>query len=233
MNRVYYAIGDIHGELARLQALHAEIQAYHAERHADLDKMLIHLGDYVDRGPDSAGVLDLLVGLSHRPDVICLKGNHEVMMVDALRNDHRADWWRSNGGDQTLASYEAQARDYQGAGHQIEGHLDWIDALPTYLHIPDRKLYYVHAAIDPDGFPDVDAKHHLWGRSEAFFNSGSWTNPALDGYTIVHGHTPTDGYRPDVSDDRRRINIDTGAVYGGRLTAVALAPGWPPGFLSV
>lgn len=225
---VYYAIGDIHGELSRLQQLHRDIRNYHDAQHPHQPRYMIHLGDYVDRGPDSAGVIDYLTALeaSDGDNMICLKGNHEVMMVDAMRHGRKMDWWCGHGGTQTLESYSVRNMDSPS-----EEHLDWLDQLPTRHHDPARKLVFVHAAIDADIFPEPDAHQHLWGRSAAFFNSASWRNPALDGYCVIHGHTPTDDQEPDISEDRRRINVDTGAVYGGALTAVGLATDRPPIFL--
>ncbi|GLQ21181.1 metallophosphoesterase family protein [Algimonas porphyrae] len=226
---IYYAIGDIHGELDRLQQLHKDVFRHHREHHSWQDYRLVHLGDYVDRGPDSAGVVNYLMALDAREEdrVMCLKGNHEAMMVDALRHSINPDWWCDHGGTETLDSYRARGMD-----HPPEAHLDWLDRRPTHYHDPDRRLVFVHAAINIDLFPDPDERQHLWGRTHAFFDSPSWSNPALSDYCVIHGHTPTDGHKPDVSDDKRRINVDTGAVYGGVLTAVGLAPDRPPIFLS-
>ena len=105
---VIYAIGDVHGEAERLRRLHELIRERHASRHNGLALKLVHLGDYVDRGPDSAGVIEAVRAFEADSDVTCisLRGNHEEMMLDALdevRVSARADWV-SNGGDKMKSS---------------------------------------------------------------------------------------------------------------------------------
>src|SRR5262249_30232714 len=107
-------------------------------------------------------------------------------------------------------------------------HVDWIRALPVMLR--RETFVFVHAGIDPWRFPNEGDEVKLWTRSRAFFDSAEWpSTPELDGVVVVHGHTPTDDFRPDVSP--RRINIDTGACYGGPLTCAVLAPSEAPRFL--
>ena len=109
-------------------------------------------------------------------------------------------------------------------------HMDWMRALPVMIRRDN--FVFVHAGIDPKTFPDDSDEVKLWTRSRSFFDSEDWPErPELDGLTIVHGHTPTDDFRPDVSP--RRINVDTGVCYGGPLTCVVLAPNERPRFLSV
>lgn len=226
-----YAIGDVHGEAARLRRLHRLIFDLHALEFADAPMRLIHLGDYVDRGPDSAGVIDILMALETEPvcDVISLKGNHEQMMLDALNAARPAaqDLWMRNGGDATLESYRSRGDD-----GVPEAHRGWIATLPV-LHVEDeQKLIFVHAGIDVRTYPDVSEEVCLWTRSAEFFDTANWTRPALNGWRVVHGHTPTEDSFPDiVGSHSQRINLDTGAVYGGRLTAGVFAPGAPVRFL--
>ena len=228
---VLYAIGDIHGEAARLRRLHQLIRDRHLAEHPGTPLHIIHLGDFVDRGPDSCGVIETILALENDPDcqVINLRGNHEQMMQDALLHTTPSafQFWVANGGEETLGSYHEN-----GFGDVPERHRAWIANLPT-LHLDHaHKLAFVHAGIDPATFPDCSDKVRMWTRSNAFFNTERWTNPALKGWRVVHGHTPTeDGYPDTNAPDGRRINIDTGAVYGGRLTAAAFALGEEVRFL--
>ncbi len=230
--RTYYAIGDVHGEAARLAHLHALIRV-HREMNPG-PAAIVHLGDYVDRGPDSRGVIDLIRGLEARGDgpVIALKGNHEEMMVRACESTDRArlDSWRVNGGDETIASYVAGRSGGDWREAIDRAHLAWMRDLPTLYRDEARKIAFVHAGIDPHAFPACDPGVHLWTRSNNFFDRARWPERAeLDGWLIVHGHTPTDDQRADEHD--HRINIDTGAVYGGPLTCAVLAPGARPVYL--
>ena len=98
-------------------------------------------------------------------------------------------------------------------------------------HAEADGFVFVHAGIDPDTFPLTDDRVSLWTRSPRFFETERWQNAALDGITVIHGHTPTEVPVPDRTADGRRINVDTGAVYGGALTAVRLSRGATPYFL--
>ena len=216
--KIYYAIGDIHGELSRLKLLHSSISDYHNVFHPNCDSVLIHLGDYIDRGPDSYGVVEYLMSLGTK--AINLKGNHEALMLDAflLGKPSAYNYWVENGGAATLESYRAR-----GLAQPPKHHLDWMANLPTRYIDQRRKLVFVHAGIDPDTFPDGDERVHMWTRSPHFFDTGKWLNPALSGFRVVHGHTPTENSRPFVSTDGRRINVDTGAVFDGQLSSVIIS----------
>lgn len=229
---VYYAIGDIHGEASRLRRMHNTIHAMHAERFGEFGKTVIHLGDYVDRGPDSYDVIETIIALEKQPDisVISLKGNHEQLMLDACLKVDQHAWrcWLKNGGDDTLSSY--QQRNFTTPPVY---HLDWLRARASMHWDKSAKLIFVHAGIDPHKFPLGDDRIKLWTRARSFFDTTCWSSPELDGMRVVHGHTPTKNDKPEISEDRRRINIDTGACYGGPLTAVVIAPGQDPSFLLV
>ncbi|UHC16491.1 serine/threonine protein phosphatase [Methylobacterium currus] len=197
-----YAIGDVHGRADLLARLLDRIEEHRAGRL----RRLIVLGDAIDRGPDSAGAVAILQDLQDREPgtVTCLMGNHEAMLLDAVAGADR-DLWRINGGGATLASY--------GVTHPGDLPTDvvaWIAALPT-LH-GDAQRWYVHGGLDPARDAEAsDRETRLWMR-EPFLSSGHDF-----GRHVVHGHTPTRTGRPELR--AHRTNLDTGAVYGGPLTA--------------
>ena len=198
-----YAIGDIHGCADLLERLLERIESHRAGR----DRRLVFLGDYVDRGPDSARVIEILRGLQRRePDAVtCLMGNHEEMMLDSYREGLGASAWHENGGATTLASFGIE--DPEDLPHEV---LAWLSALPTVLE--DGLRYYVHAGFRP-GTPgiDPDIRTRLWIREP--FLSADYDF----GKHVVHGHTPQKSGQPDVR--MHRTNLDTAAVRGGALTA--------------
>lgn len=216
-----YAIGDIHGRFDLLERMVTEIKG-------DLDKsrpartIEIFLGDYVDRGPKSREVMEWLTKIPPLADErICLLGNHEEWLLKALDDHSHMPDWLFNGGGETLKSYGVKA---QGAGEMmlIELQKAFREALPSEHHVfisalprmVDLELYlFVHAGVRP-GIPldQQNPEDLVWIR-EPFLRS-----EADFGRVVVHGHTPT--VRPDVR--RNRINIDTGAVFTGRLTCLVL-----------
>lgn len=236
-NTVYYAVGDVHGMADKLAFLHQMIID-------DIDQRLItravivHLGDYVDRGPDSHGVIHQIMTLEvdaaedDRVDIVSLMGNHERMMVDALAGRGRVarDLWQTNGGEATVRSYRAAG---VPASKMVDhAHLHWVAGLPTLYYDRSRNIAFVHAGIDPLQFPDCTEETRLWTRSAMFTDENNWPNrDVLADLTVVHGHTPTEDGMPDIGP--RRINVDTAAVYGGPLTAAVLAPSQETRFLRV
>jgi len=221
VDKIYYAIGDIHGELSKLKSLHENISNFHYNFYSDHPHTRIHLGDYVDRGPESQGVIQSF-------DLINLQGNHEIMMLEAYQkpNETAHRHWLTNGGQETLSSYENSKHE-----NSYESHIEWISNLPTLYRNEERKLIFVHAGIDPETYPEDNKAIHLWTRNPTFFDSEHWINPALENTIVIHGHTPTLTDYPDISKDGRRINVDTGACYGGPLSAVVLVKGEKPRFL--
>jgi serine/threonine protein phosphatase 1 len=213
-----YAIGDIHGCLDRLRALHAAIAADLAERPAAAP-MLVHLGDYVDRGPDVAGVLDLLAAGPPLPGVptVNLLGNHERTMLDALLGDRAAATdWLFTGGRESLASYgldpDADGREAWPA--RVPGaHVDFLKSLA--LTHREGTYLFAHAGIRP-GVPLAaqEKQDLLTIRTQFLFSEMDF------GAIVVHGHTPTNTRRPVIRHNR--IALDTGAVYGGVLTCAVL-----------
>ncbi len=220
---VYYAIGDIHGQADSLQILHGRIFRYHAKNFPNTAKTIVHLGDYIDRGPDSFKVIETIMALEKISEVkvINLKGNHEQLMLDAYFSGEKRAYslWLDNGGKETLNSYRAH-----GFNEPSEKHLNWLMALPSLHWDKEAGLVFVHAGIDPYTFPHESDEIRLWTRSRVFFNPERWESPDLEGMRVIHGHTPTETDEPDIALGGRRINVDTGACYGGPLTAVVLAP---------
>ncbi|SFG97194.1 metallophosphoesterase family protein [Methylobacterium gossipiicola] len=198
-----YAIGDIHGCAGALSRLLARIDTHRS----GAARRLVFLGDYIDRGPDSAGVIATLRALQvAEPDrVTCLMGNHESMMLDAYRGGFGTTSWLENGGRATLRSFGTP--DPQALPRDA---LAWISALPTVWE--DARRYYVHAGFRP-GRPgiDPDPETHLWIREP--FLSADYDF----GRHVVHGHTPQRSGRPDLR--AHRTNLDTACVYGATLTA--------------
>lgn len=238
---VFYAIGDVHGLASRLESLHEQILDHHRSHYQGRTLTIVHLGDYVDRGGDSRGVIDIIRALEHsafgRQDfnVLSLRGNHEQMMLDALAGDPSSlDVWLNNGGRATLRSYTRPGLDVDDVMYRFpHAHRAWLEALPVIIHDAGRKIVFVHAGVNPLTFPDCEPNHYMWTRSARFFDPSRWVeNSAMDGYTVVHGHTPTPDFHPECVGGGRRINVDTGAVYGGKLTAVVLADQKTPEFLT-
>ncbi len=210
-----YAIGDVHGCDDRLATLHAMVAADLAARPV-ASPLLLHLGDYVDRGPDSAGVVARLAGGSPLPGVpvVNLMGNHERTMLDALHGERASVTdWRISGGREALASWGLDA-DGDPAGWATgipAAHLEFVRGLA--LHHRVGGYLFVHAGIRP-GVPFADqSADDLLRIRHAFLNS-----EADHGCVVVHGHSPTRGpvVRPN------RIGIDTGAVFGRELTCLVL-----------
>lgn len=230
---VYYAIGDVHGEAEKLAALHDFVREDAVRLGAR--PFFVHLGDLIDRGPDSRGVVARIMALHEAmPDnTVALKGNHEDMMLNAYSGASAMDEsnWSVNGGDVAIASYERANGSYPDWRDSIDRtHAHWLSALPVMWRDEARKLVFVHAGIDPWRFPNCPDEHKLWTRSRKFFDTNRWPErPELEGLMVVHGHTPTDDFEPYLGP--RRINVDTGACFGGPLTCVVLAPDETPRFL--
>jgi len=226
---VSYAIGDIHGRDALLEQMHARI-VHDPYRKKDAPKpTVVHLGDYIDGGPESHKVIDRVMRGSDAFKTVALLGNHEALMLECLETDDRDVWWNwlNNGGDRTLEAFGIPFRmngfNPRTLGEALgEERVDWLRSLPLH-HIVDDYLF-VHAGIAP-GIPleGQQAKDMLWIRAR-FLDSD-----VDHGYTIVHGHTQT--VEPEVK--KNRIGIDTGAARPRTLTAVALDDRKPPRFISV
>lgn len=221
-----YAIGDIHGCLKQLQSLQSKI--IEDGSRVQGRKLIVCLGDYVDRGPDSAGVLDFLnLPLPSDFERICLVGNHEVMMLDHLRAPKNVEGWFNLGGRETLASYGIEPDRYTAASHKERlellrsyipsQHIDFLEALPALLSFPG--VAFVHAGLR-FGVPFKDQRD-----DDLFWMSGD-PKPFISSeadFIVVHGHIA--GSEPLFRGNW--IGIDTGAYATGRLTALCLARGTP------
>lgn len=221
MSSVTFAVGDIHGCLDKLEGLLAACDA-HVRTQPGAEARFVFLGDYIDRGPDSRGVVELLIRRQQAAapgGVVCLRGNHEQLAVDAYADPAAGPLWQKNSALATQRSYPD--------GRISPDHLAWLAALP-FCH-DDGLRFYVHAGIDL-ALPLEHQPHEvlLWMR-EPFL---SHCDEIDRGRFIVHGHTPQKGGRPDLR--RRRVNVDTAAVLGGPLTAAVFddSRAEPVGFLT-
>ena len=197
-----YAIGDIHGSYTMLVNLLKHCNSHCGSNVAHF----VFVGDYVDRGGRSRDVVNLLIeAQSVAPEqFVCLRGNHEEMLISSSKNVNEA-MWLENGGQKTLDSYGvARAEEIPTE------HLAWFKNLP--LAFSDGGRFFVHAGIRP-GIPlDQQQKDVMLWIREPFLS-----DPRDHGHYIVHGHTPVEIGR--VEHLRNRLNLDSGAVFGGRLTA--------------
>jgi serine/threonine protein phosphatase 1 len=217
-----YAIGDIHGCLTQLRLLRQLITDHAADRPVARN-VIVYLGDYVDRGPDSRGVIDFLLSGSPDPfEQVFIKGNHEEGMLDFLKDPSTGSHWLSYGGDATLSSYGVRPpalQDETGleraraelAARLPPAHLAFLSGL--ILRHVEGGYVFVHAGLRP-GVPleEQNAEDMIWIRDEFLRSSVDF------GHVVVHGHSITE--TPTVK--RNRIGIDTGAFASGRLTCVVL-----------
>jgi serine/threonine protein phosphatase 1 len=202
-----YAIGDIHGALHKLRNLTERCQEHAAGR----PRTYVFLGDYIDRGPESAGVIRFLIDLQGTmPErVITLMGNHEATVLAIIDGITPAANWLAQGGAATLRSYGvSRARELP------REHVDWMRSLPSSHD--DGRRFFVHAGIDPQKPLDAQNEFDLLWIREPFLSDGR-----DHGRLIVHGHTPLNGDSPELRGNR--VNLDTGAVFGGPLTAAVFS----------
>jgi len=216
-----YAIGDVHGRADLLAQLFSEIDA-DLNAHPAPRAIHVFLGDYIDRGPESQQVLDLLVARSQRHETIFLKGNHEVLLQEFLRNPESFTIWRNVGGIDTLLSYGIRPSSNPDAAEQIMLAQRLADVLPPAHRQFFRNLkrsfscgdfFFVHAGVRP-GVPLSQQKDEdlFWIRHEFLDSEENF------GKIIVHGHTLV----TDVEFHSNRINIDTGAFVTGRLSCLRI-----------
>lgn len=224
-----YAIGDIHGQQTMLRAMLDQLIRLPLRE----DDTLVFLGDYLDRGENSCAVIETLLDLWDRhPGIVFLRGNHEQLMLDAydgprpepspnpgfvLHSDQMA-LWLQNGGIDTVLSYGITdwMRWWEGIP---DAHWEFIRA--TQMEYVTERYHFVHAGLLPPNTSwegaGLGLDPRLWIREE-FLSS----RHDFDGRTVVFGHTPQRSGRPLIG--RNKIGLDTGAVFGGPLTAAAFDP---------
>jgi len=214
-----YAIGDVHGRADLLDLVFARIDADLAGRRGSRAIQVL-LGDYVDRGPCSRGVLDRLVARSSSHELVCLKGNHEGYMAEFLRNPSVLGAWRHVGGLETLISYGLEPSLNPGEAERTtlaralraalpDGHRGFLARLDPSFCCGD--FFFAHAGVKP-GIPLQQQREEdlLWIRDDFLDCERDF------GKMVVHGHTPV--REPEIRPNR--INIDTGAYATGRLTCL-------------
>lgn len=210
------AIGDVHGHIGKLERLFERCERFAGSA----ETRFVLIGDYIDRGPDSRAVVDLLISMqrSMGPRIVCLRGNHEAVVLAAAADELHMlpggvtlqQWIGENGGGAaTLASYGVEhARDIAPDA------LTWMAALPPYHD--DGRRFFVHAGVHPDRPLDAQQEDDLlWIREPFLSHTGAFER------LIVHGHTPTFDRLPDLRANR--LNLDTGAGYDGPVTAAIFA----------
>src|SRR6187549_2995751 len=211
-----YAIGDVHGCADLLQKTLTKIDS-HREAYPIASPLEIMLGDYVDRGPSSFEVIELL-SKRVRSGTICLKGNHESFLLEFLNDPTILNAWQHCGGLETLMSYglepslDLSPEDQESLAGTLAKrlplhHHNFLTALPLSFTLGD--YFFVHAGVRPGvALSNQRAEDLLWIREEFLRYEGSFEK------VVVHGHTPVN--EPEIRNNR--INIDTGAFATGNLT---------------
>jgi serine/threonine protein phosphatase 1 len=199
-----FIVGDIHGCLGMLQRLMEKIPW-----RPDADR-LIFLGDYVDRGEDSRGVIEYVLeiaGTGKRVD--CLMGNHERILLDFIEGRDVSTFFL-NGGTSTLKSYRVSQQGYENSLIP-DGHIDFLRSLKPWIELDE--YYVVHAGLRPGVEVENQSQEDLlWIRDSFIFSTYPFRKK------VIFGHTPFS--RPLVMENK--IGLDTGAVYGNKLTCLEL-----------
>jgi serine/threonine protein phosphatase 1 len=223
--KVVYAVGDIHGRSDLLEAMIARVRDDAAALPEIAPVHLIFLGDYIDRGRDSRGVIDRLIEIGAYPgfETTFLKGNHEASLLAFLADPDANPGWLDQGAAQTLASYGVEA----GPGAAFDKRRDlsrrMAEALPPahrrfldQLHLTEvvGDYLFVHAGVRP-GIPLIDqTEADLLSIREPFLSAETLGVDKV----VVHGHAPASS----IVQTETRIGVDTGAWTSGRLTAVRI-----------
>jgi serine/threonine protein phosphatase 1 len=216
-----YVVGDIHGELDSLREVVRKIGADIAGR-PGAEVFTVFVGDYVDRGLNSRGVIDALMLEAGVGTKIMLRGNHEELLLAALDDVERMRPWCAIGGVQTLFSYGVDVGEVmRGRGFEVaraafvaaipESHVAWLRGLPVCWETAG--YFFCHAGINPDrALEDQRDADLLWVRDRFTRDERRFAK------IVVHGHSPVE--RVEVRHNR--INVDTGAVWTGALSCVCL-----------
>jgi serine/threonine protein phosphatase 1 len=211
-----YAIGDVHGRADLLQETFSKIDR-HRVAYPIANTLEIMLGDYIDRGPSSFDVIELL-SMRVRSGTICLKGNHESFLLEFLKDPTILNAWQRCGGLETLVSYGLEPsfnfspEDQESLAASLADrlpahHHKFLNALPLSFALGD--YFFVHAGVRPGiALSNQRAEDLLWIREDFLRYEGGF------GKVVVHGHTPVS--EPEIRNNR--INIDTGAYATGNLT---------------
>ena len=203
-----YAVADLHGSFDLLRRALVEIER-HAEEQGAGSRRIVFLGDYIDRGPQSRAIIECLVaGPRDGWRWVCLKGNHEDIMVRTIRDRLHPEWWFRNGGGATLLSYgHPPDEDDYDPNVVPDAHVAWIEALPS-MYVDDRRVF-VHAGLDPSrGLDDQDGETLLWKKYDEADERGYGDRH------VVHGHHK---HKDGPLLLRDRTNLDTFAWNTGRL----------------
>jgi serine/threonine protein phosphatase 1 len=216
-----YAIGDIHGRIDLLDRVLSRIDAHEAAYPA-VRPVEVFIGDYIDRGPESRAVLDRLINRSDSRETVCLKGNHETLILEFLENPASLRDWSQLGGRETLMSYgiappikadDKMQKELADALKMVmpKAHTHFLENLPSSFSCGD--FFFAHAGVKPGVLltkqQDSDL---LWIRDEFLLYEEDF------GKIIIHGHTPV--LALDIRSNR--INIDTGAYATGKLTCLMI-----------
>ena len=206
MSKKIFAVGDIHGRYDKLVAI-MKVLPWNREA----GDLLLFIGDYIDRGPQSREVVEYLVKLNKGGgNFVFLKGNHEKMLLDYYIQQKDQMLYVANGGAETIASYVEG-----GIGRKAfvlpEDHLEFLLSLQLYFETDD--YIFVHAGLrDGIALEEQSEEDMLWIREEFIYSAYDWTKRVIFGHTALETPFVTPG----------KIGIDTGAVYGNKLTAVEL-----------
>jgi serine/threonine protein phosphatase 1 len=214
-----YAVGDVHGRADLLQQTFDAIDKDRCERPSD-QIIEVYLGDYIDRGPHSALVIEKLISRSAKTHILTLCGNHELYLIKALENHQFYERWRPVGAETTLHSYGISPTIASGPADKAmyameqalpRHHLNFLLKLQPFYVCGD--YLFVHAGLRPNvALSRQNMDDFLTIRAPFHKHEGSF------GFMVVHGHTPVK--EPDIKSNR--INIDTGAYMTGRLTCLVL-----------
>ena len=194
------AIGDIHGHIKALVGLIDLINP-------NPEDILVFLGDYINRGPDSKGVLQFIIDLKQRCNIVCIMGNHEEMMINAYSDPSTMGWFLENGGHETLQSYGPA----KNLSLVPQAHKDFLVGLPLYHET--NQHFFVHANYDYNvDLLDMDSSTALWRSLD------DRPRKHISKKTAILGHTPQ--MNGGILDFEYLVCIDTGCGFGGKLTAL-------------